>query len=403
MVVATQRVEDDLIVRSLNASNRNNNGNLRILIDARKLGDGGIGSYTENLLIGLSTQPGISVTALVNQSFKENNSLPENIATLQDDAPLYSLNELFLMPRRINFNNFDLFHVPHYTLPFFVGIPTVVTVHDLIHITHPQKWYYPFISRILVRSALKRASRIITVSQSSKDQIERVFGIRSGISQKINVVPNIISSRFLSSSSNKVSSSSGVARRSGKYLLAVISNLKPHKGLSDLLQAFELVLESLKRLGKSNDLRLIIAGQAFRFTDASDRILKEMDSVRGVHLAGEVTQDELRDLYTRALAVVVPSTVEGFCMPVIEAHACGVPVIARPVPAIKEITTHFDSIASDMSVSSLATAIVNLIERSKEENLKIVSETLLSSLDRFEIDKVSQAVLNVYREVFLNK
>ena len=139
---------------------------LKILLDARKLGHGGIGVYLENLVSGLLYLPAFvdgrcELSLIVNkedpalrQWGKDNGlgvfvgeCLVEKLSSqwnsrvnlIFDKARGYSLDELFAMPYRLRSEiaKHDLFHCPHYVLPHFIKIPKVVTIHDIIHVTHP--------------------------------------------------------------------------------------------------------------------------------------------------------------------------------------------------------------------------------------------------------------------------
>ena len=160
---------------------------LRVLLDARKLGDGGIGRYTENLIAGLCDNKAVDLTVLCHPDRAAQFREVSSISCLTDSATSYSVDEYFRLAKRIDWSKFDLYHTPHYTLPFGIPIPTVVTVHDLIHIEQPQKWFYPLIASKLIRSSLARSSAVLTVSEASRSSIERFYP-RS--KNKVRVVPN---------------------------------------------------------------------------------------------------------------------------------------------------------------------------------------------------------------------
>ena len=115
-------------------------GRIRVLFDARKLGHGGIGVYAENLIGGLYAQPEVDLSLIVRTGFFEESGVDQYgwlkvLPYVEDTARSYSLDELLSFGRRINFSEFDVYHCPHYTLPYRIPIPTVITVHDLIQPT----------------------------------------------------------------------------------------------------------------------------------------------------------------------------------------------------------------------------------------------------------------------------
>ena len=151
---------------------------IRLILDGRKLGDGGIGVYTANLIAGLVDAGGVDVSVIVRSVAQILPSFSQNVTWIQDPAKPYSLDELIGMPRRIPFSEFDIFHAPHFVLPYRVGIPTVVTVHDMIQISHPEKFYYPWIARRLIGSSIRRADAVIAVSRHTRSEVLNLANVR---------------------------------------------------------------------------------------------------------------------------------------------------------------------------------------------------------------------------------
>ncbi len=359
----------------------------RLLIDGRKLGHGGIGVYTENLIQGLLQQGQCSITVIASAEQAQRSPFLKRVEWLVDDTRPYSLDELFRFAKRIPFSSFDLFHAPHYILPFGIPIPTVVTVHDLIHIEHPERFFYPLIARPLVASAVARASRVIAVSRDT----QRALISRIGLSpQKVQYIPNAIASFLDRSTVLDSCAVSGTASR--PYLLSIISNLKPHKGVEDLLRAYRSFRAACGPHGTCPDLFLAGYGAEQIRNRAVIRSLAE--GVEGVHVLGAVAQTELRDLYRKARALVVPSLAEGFCLPALEAQASGTPVICRPVAAIQELLTPQDIVAADLSVSAFAAALEQGCSR--VDSRRTVAN---SHLERFSLPVVAEQIHRLYTDV----
>ena len=163
---------------------------VRLLIDGRKLGDGGIGVYIENAIIGLLQLGGVEVTVIGSPNYDKSPSWVSAVDWIASDARQYSFKEYFFLARGIDFSKFDIFHAPHYTLPFGIPLPSVVTVHDLIHLTHPQSFYYPWVAKRLIASAVKRASVVVAVSEDTRRGIMAQFGVPG---EKVVCIPNAIS------------------------------------------------------------------------------------------------------------------------------------------------------------------------------------------------------------------
>jgi glycosyltransferase involved in cell wall biosynthesis len=218
------------------------------------------------------------------------------------------------------------------------------------------------------------------VSESTFREIERFSGKNRGVMERISIIPNAVSLPKISPPSDRVKE-----RRvdfGSPYLFSIISTDKPHKGIGDLLHVFEYVAQQLP------DVRLIIVG---RGTPSRDRV---PDSLRErVELLGEIESDFLWRLYRCATFVVIPSIKEGFCLPLIEAHAVGVPVVARPIPAILEIATSDDFIADDMSRESFLSAILSALS-SKNEG----SQRLMDHASNFSVSRITEQTISVYKE-----
>lgn len=366
---------------------------LRVLLDARKLEDGGIGTYIRNLIRGLSGLEEVSLTVLCDPERAGRAGFAPDVEVIAEAARPYSFDEFVRMPGRIRFEDFDVFHMPHYTLPFGVPIPTVITVHDLIHVYAPEHFYYPVLSRPLIRSALRRADRVVTVSYSSYQQIRKFVRQDPSIIRKMHVIPNAIDSDLLPQSDVQKAGSNGRPR---DYFLAVFSNTKPHKGLEDLLSAYrELRKESMSGSGPEVLKRLVLVGPGTE--GIKGRSFGVEPGMPGEILAlGEVTREALRRLYLHAAALIVPSTAEGFCLPVLEAHAAGIPVITRPVPAVLELSTAFDVMCADFSLTALKEGIRKFLS-SPELSVRRIQD-LQNQVEQFTVEGAAKAVHDVYAE-----
>ncbi len=369
---------------------------MRVLLDARKIFDGGIGVYIRNLIAGLVESKTVDLSLLVMESEIGSSRLSNQpwlseVKLVPQNIKPYSLAEMFQLGRKISPKEYDLFHVPHYTLPYFVKVPTVVTIHDLIHIKNPERMYYPFIASPMIFSSLLRADRVLAVSKATLNDLKRFCPLKS-LDKKISYIPNAIDPKFLTECSAPKEFVANRFKVRTPYFLAVFSNLKPHKGAKDLLEAFI----ALKKETKS-DFKLILAGQGMESMPELNRILEHLDECKDVLIVGSVTSEELTNLYAGAAAVVISSIAEGFGLPVIEAHAKGVPVVARPVPALLEQLTPYDECCEDFSVDSLERAMSSFIERHNEN--QDVSDKIKDSLKSYDRTEIAKAVSMMYREV----
>ncbi len=279
----------------------------RILLDARKARDFGIGTYIRGLLGGLSRLDAFDLGALVLPG--DEGLLPPGVTPRACGASHYSAGELIAVRLAIGSIAPDLFHAPHYVVPFFPPRATVVTIHDLMHVNRPEhaalaKRAY---ARWMVGRALRLSARVIAVSEATRNET-LAFG--PAHSSKVVVIPNGVREDFFESGRGEGESS--------RYLL-FLGNDKRHKNLDGLLRAWPLVRASHPALS------LILAGVA------PGRGLPE-----GASALGWVPDAELPALVAGARALVLPSFAEGFGLPVLEAQAAGTPVACSDIPALRE-------------------------------------------------------------------
>jgi glycosyltransferase involved in cell wall biosynthesis len=345
---------------------------VRVLLDARKVRDGGIGTYLRTLISGIKTfVPSVHLTCLVRDSEQE------LVASMGSDTTLfkgglYSIRELTEMRRLASPERFDLFHTPHYPLGFGISVPVVVTIHDVFHLSHPQRWWYPFYAFPILLHSLTKASTVIAVSQATHGELIKRFN--GDISKKMVVIPNALP---LNQSTIVDRSSTGIH----SPFFSVFSNTKPHKGLLRLFDAYS----QYRRSSSRSPRRLVVAG--FGTTCLSSIALPE-----GVTNEGVLSQSELMSRYDSAYAVVVPSTCEGFCLSVLEAHSRGCPVISTPIPAVRELLTTQDISSDSFLSSSLAASLLESETRLPQQWSGDLSPYALSTVIRSTIEAYQRAV-----------
>lgn len=221
----------------------------------------------------------------------------------------------------------DLLHCPTYYAPLRPRVPTVVTVHDLAVLRHPEtfpRWTRMYVPRA-VPQMIRAASRVLTVSEFTADEVEQLVGVPR---DRIRVVPNGVEEAFTPEG----------PRAEGDYVLAV-GTLEPRKNL-------ERTIEAAARVG----VELRVAGaRGWGAVEA-----------RGAHVRwlGHVEDDELARLYRGARCVVYPSLYEGFGIPILEAMACGAPVVTSRGGATEEIAGGHATLVDPLDVDSIAAGIL---------------------------------------------
>lgn len=248
---------------------------------------------------------------------------------------------------------FDLLHA-QFILPPSLRCRSVLTVHDVCYEQFPQ-FFRPAVRRqmkLLVPWSCKRADHIITVSESSKRDIVRLYGIDpSRVTVTYPGAGDLFRPIDRSCARERISKQYGI---NAPFLLYV-GNLEPRKNLARLLQAFS----ELRREEKIGHKLVIVGQAAWMFNDILD-ILRRDGLSSEVILTGYVPTEDLPSFYSAAEVMVYPSLFEGFGLPVVEAMSCGTPVITSCGSSLEEIASDAALLIDPYSVSSIAGAIATL-------------------------------------------
>jgi glycosyltransferase involved in cell wall biosynthesis len=366
----------------------------RVGIDARKLDDYGIGSYLQGLLreMALLDPPGGIVLLVAGESRDLLPEVPESWRIIEVDAPGYSIQEQAAVLAASMRARVDLLHVPHYVLPWLFPRRMVVTVHDIIHVLFPE--FLPSslgfaYARMSIRAAVRRARRVITGSRTTADDLVRLFGANAS---RIRVIPHGVHAEFLAAG-DPVADEEARARLgiTGPYLLHV-GNHKPHKNAEGLLKAYQLLVHD----GHGPVPPLVMVGGFAPEGELAVRA-RAMGLGERVRCIGHVERTELAALFRGAAAFVYPTLYEGFGLPVLEAMACGVPVVAGDIPAIQEVAADAVVRVNPRDVVELAAAVRHLLgqpglQRQLRENGRARSLA-------FDWRRAAEATLDVYRAV----
>jgi glycosyltransferase involved in cell wall biosynthesis len=307
---------------------------VRIGIDARKLHDFGIGTYIRNLLKQLARlDRETEFVVLVRPADVATvAALGRNFRAVAERAPNYSLSEQIRIPLALRRERVTLFHAPHYVLPPLVRCRSVVTIHDCIHLMFPQ--YLPnrlalAYARTSIVLAARRATRVLTVSESSKRDILRFVDIPA---DKIDVIYNAYDERF-----GFEPHEADVVRVRERYQLhdefvLYAGNVKPHKNIERLIEAFYLV-----RQRGLDHLKLVVIGDEISKYAALRRAVHAHQLHKYVRFLGYLPEETLAVLYRLAGVFVFPSLYEGFGLPPLEAMASGTPVVTSNVSSLPEV------------------------------------------------------------------
>ncbi|MBQ5999370.1 MAG: glycosyltransferase family 4 protein [Treponema sp.] len=299
---------------------------MKIAIDCRMLGSGGIGSYLAALLPYFTQNYeclllGDSKTLV--QYKNKNTSIEDcNIKT-------FSITELFRFPKAIlkKINECALFYSPYCNVPGGIKIPIYTTIHDVVFLDVPglASKTGTYIRKLCYLYAIKKSSLIFTVSEFSKERIIHHLKCKKDVVVTYNAVP----SWFLTEKD--------IADENKQNYILFVGNIKKHKGLSVLIDAF------LEARSKGFASYLKIVGNAANFRTNDQSVLNKIQSAPAgsIVFTGKISDSDLKFLYKNALRLVQPSFYEGFGMPPLEAMSLGTKVILSDIPVFKEIYKDF--------------------------------------------------------------
>jgi glycosyltransferase involved in cell wall biosynthesis len=367
---------------------------VRIGIDARKLHDFGIGTYIRNLLRQLARLDHDTEFVLLCRSadVPELAALGSNFRPVVESAAHYSATEQLTIPAALRREGVGLFHAPHYVLPPLVSCRSVVTIHDCIHLMFPQ--YLPNrlalgYARASIAMASRRAARVLTVSESSKHDILRFVGIPAS---KIDVIPNAFDERFSVEPREEQ-----VVRVRERYQLQdefvlYAGNVKPHKNLERLIEAFRLVRDR-----GLDHVKLVVIGDEISKYAALRRAVHRHQLHQHVRFLGYVSEETLAVMYRLAGVFVFPSLYEGFGLPPLEAMASGTPVVTSNVSSLPEVAGDAALLVDPYEPGAIADAMYRVL--TDEPLRRSLREKGLRRAAQFSWEASARRLREIYQEV----
>ncbi|HEX9077675.1 MAG TPA: glycosyltransferase family 1 protein, partial [Anaerolineae bacterium] len=284
----------------------------------------------------------------------------------------------------------DLLHSPHYTMPFLLPCASVVTFHDMTFFLYPQvhKAYKRLFFKSMIRLSAKRASAIIADSESTRRDILRVVPITP---QKITAVPLGVSNMF--KPMRTPGALEEIRRRyqlPAKIILCV-GELQARKNLATLIRAYDRLVQQ----GLTHSL--VIAGRKGWMYDELFQAVQSLNLTDRVIFTGYMPEQDLPLLYNVADVFVYPSLYEGFGLPVLEAMACGIPVVTTNVSSMPEITGDAGVLVDPYDVDYMADAIRRVVV-----DREIHAELECKGLERarmFSWERTAKETVAVYERI----
>ncbi|MCY7411177.1 MAG: glycosyltransferase family 4 protein [Chitinophagales bacterium] len=289
-------------------------------------------------------------------------------------------------------NKIELYHGLSNELPIGISntkTKSIVTIHDLIFLRHPN--LYPSIDRKIYerksKLACKEADHIIAISEQTKSDIHKYFGTEEN---KITVVHQAIDSVFYNEISEGLLSAKAKYQLPEKYILFV-GTIEERKNLLALLKAF-------LKLDAGASIHLVVVGKEKKYKQQALDFISKNKIETKVHFLKNVLTEELPAIYKQALMLVYPSQFEGFGLPIAEAIASGVPVIANNENVFREAGGR-ESIYADANNEEALTDSIAEVLSNQSLRKKMIEAGLLHS-NKFKAEVHAGSLMNVYESVF---
>jgi len=382
---------------------------LKIVIDARRLRDFGIGTYIRNLVYALAKADQRNQYAIVVSPAQESllGGLPPHfrIATCTSDDMRPAEHVAFpLFLRRLSA---DVYHIPLNRVAYFMPKPYVVTVHDMASLLYTQESGMRIkIRRYRFRRGLMRAGKVLAVSAATRRDVVQELGIPSDRVRLVYSAPapeffqrgHVADARAAGPQTEEQERRRILERYQINYpFLLYAGNIRPQKNIPRLVEAFAVVRNELAHHPVYSDLRLIIIGDQIARNPAVRHAVVHSRVENCARFLGFVPFDTLRVFYACAEAFIFPSLYEGFGLPPLEAMASGTAVVTSNISSLPEAVNDAAMLVNPENVFDIARGIREVLLDS-ELRARLVAKGREQAA-RFSWDRTAREVVQVYEEV----
>lgn len=287
----------------------------------------------------------------------------------------------------------DLLHQPCFSAPFLFKGPIVITIHDLISMLFPEN--IPFASRMFYSKWMPitygKATQIITVSQSTKNDVVRLLQIPP---EKITVIPLAVEEKYQKSlAKSEIERVKEKYKMKGEYILHV-GTLEPRKNLHFLISVFAKLIQD----NKNDNLNLVIVGKKGWYFEGLFELVKKEGLENRVTFTGYVDDEDKPAIYQGAKMFAFPSLYEGFGLPPLEAMASGVPVISSNTSSMPEVVGDAGILLNPKDEKDWIEAIT--LVNTNEPKRKGMTEANKIQIEKFNWEKTAQKTIEIYEKAY---
>ena len=374
---------------------------MKVAIDIRRMTEFGVGTYIRNVVRTLAQLDRDSEYFLIGSSGKvaECGALPPNFHAVElaggDDTLQGNLDFRAITKR----TECDVVHIPHlFWIPRGLSCPYVLTVHDLLEHMYGSRHASSLRRSLhfyLTRRVLRKAARVIAVSQFTKNEIHKLLEIED---DRIEVVYNAIDERFLHGHATEADRDLIAQRYLVNYPFILYAGaIRPHKNVVRIIEAFSALKSELQKEDEYQDLKLIIIGDDLSSHPRLRRTVVRSAVQNDVRFLGFVPIEVLRIFYDVAKVFVFPSLYEGFGLPPLEAMAHGTPVVTSNTSSLPEVAGNAALLVNPENVfeirRGLHRALLDPVLRAR------MKQRGYEQAQRFSWTTSVSRILEIYREV----
>ena len=324
----------------------------------------GVHQYAKHLLAGIARTHAPNITALISPTAREEISNLQSLISIRQasrstENPWQRIwVEQVETPRLLREIKADLYHGLLNVLPLRTRCPTIVSVMDLSFLTQPHthRWFNRTYLALFARLSCRKAARVITISEHTKRDVMNYFGVAP---DRIDVTPLGVTENF------RRLPDESIARfkqdhKIGEQAVFFLGSIEPRKNLTRLIEAFaQLNLQS--PISNLQSPQLFIGGSLGWKYDETLARFQSLGLGQQVQLIGRVAETDLPKWYSACNAFVYPSLYEGFGLPVLEAMACGAPVITSNVTSLPEVLGDAGIVVEPTDIAALAAALSQVL------------------------------------------
>lgn len=368
---------------------------MKIAFDLRRIENAGVGRYMRCIVSSvLEIAPHNEYVFIMAPGTEQFFPPHSQVTVVTTRAKYYSFAEQYVLPRILKQYKVDILHAMHFVVPVFKVCPTIVTIHDTIHLVYPQdidSRLGRIYSRWMLKIAARVSDKIVTVSEFSKSDICRYLGVHP---DRVCVTQLGAEKQFERIEDHKrlqaVRDRYGISDR---YIL--------YTGIYKQRKNHDALLKAISQLKEDGiKIQLVIAGNLKEGKIILQEMARTLNLESQLVLTGFVAEEDLPALYSAACAYVCPSLYEGFGLTLLEAMSCGIPVIAHKGTSLPEVCGEA-AVYVDASIpSELASAIRTVVKNAQIQQQLV--EKGYRNLERFSFEQAAHRTLNMYDELTKN-